>query len=645
MAYQPISLGTPNNNDGDSLYAGGVKINSNFSELYTALAGASGATLKITIGSTTPGTSTTLGWSNSLQAFVPTSSDAIRTLGSNSASAVFITNNTGVSGGVNSDLLGMPNTNYLQINGRQIYNIRARTTGTAVNTRAEVHFGLGLSNVTALSILTTSVLIRGLNGLEVYRAAAEDNAAYTKLLDSGSFTTSGVQLYLTPTLDFTSMSVGVRNGSDSSNALAHTGFVKLLLGQYALSSTTVRGVRGIVGQSSNLTGGIQFNVDGIYHPKHIEGLIYNYNTSNNVLTLVTGAAAHWSYSTSGVAGIDQTTAIAIVASYTPILRTFVSGWTPSYDAVGSTPAVIDATVIPNTWYYLYYIGCLQQHTIGSQTFYPGSSNVVVSSNRDIASVDAQLRAAGYGPAGPNGYWQVVRRIGPVKTDGQASPRLLPFNVKRIDHGGFEYYWGLQGNGYGATNGADTSYTVLAYPAVAGAPNPTMTNGAFSSIVGTVQVPRIFLSSDTLIVGGPTANYTSALLTTIPPIPGVTAHLTVRHRPSAAVPYIYFHGEAWTVNSSISALYPPFEVVRSTQSGITHIHNIQLPMSPDGCYIPDGTYGGAGILSVTTSAGQYLRYAMVAGETSTGVFTSAAQLGVNGSSLALGITVTGFRYAR
>jgi len=38
MAYQGISTGTtPNDNTGDSLFAGAIKINSNFTELYTAL--------------------------------------------------------------------------------------------------------------------------------------------------------------------------------------------------------------------------------------------------------------------------------------------------------------------------------------------------------------------------------------------------------------------------------------------------------------------------------------------------------------------------------------------------------------------------------------------------------------------------------
>ena len=616
MSYQSVNLGTPNNNDGDSLYAGGVKINANFAELYVALAGSSGAALKIALG-TTPGTSTTLSWNNALQQFVPSSSDAIRTLGAVTSSSLYLTNNSGVAGSPNNDLTGSPNTQYLFINGRQIYNARAYVTSTAANTRAEIHFGMGLSAVTSFSLYTTGAVVRGARGLTVYVNTAEDNAASSLVATS---TTSGIQLYQTPTLDLASMSTGVRTGSDSSMALCHTGFVALNLTKYVQSSTTITSQRGIVATGGQFSSSFAMMIDGIYHPKHCEGLIYNYNTINNVLTLVTGAACHWSYNTSGVAGLASISSIAMVASYTPILRTFTAGWTPEYNPTGSTPAVIDATVTTNTWYYLYYIGCLQQHTVGTLTFYPGSSNVVVSSNRDIASVDAQLRAAGYGPAGPNGYWQVVRRLGPVKTDSQASPRLVPFNVKRIDHGAFEYYWGLNSGPFNAAGGGDSSYTQ------------------------SLQVPQIYLSSQTVTVG-PTGNFTSALLTQVPPIPGITAFLTVRHRPSAAIPYMYLYGEAWTVNSSISALYPPFEVIRSVQSGVTTTHNIQLPLSPDGCYIPDGTYNGAGILSVMGNTGQTIRYAMVAGETGTGVYTSAAQLPINGSSLALSVAVTGFRYAR
>jgi hypothetical protein len=49
MAYQGISTGTsPNDNTGDSLLTGAVKINSNFGEIYNAL-GASSGTIPVTI--------------------------------------------------------------------------------------------------------------------------------------------------------------------------------------------------------------------------------------------------------------------------------------------------------------------------------------------------------------------------------------------------------------------------------------------------------------------------------------------------------------------------------------------------------------------------------------------------------------------
>lgn len=617
MSFQPISLGTPNNNDGDSLYAGGVKLNANFAELYTALAGSSGATIKIAVG-TSPLAGTTFNWITAQGVFAPSSSDALRTLGNFGYSGLYITNNAGVAGNGNSDLTGAPNTQYLYINGRQVMNARARVTSSLIATRAEFNFGLGLTNVTSVSIYTTSLVIRGSSGLEVYKALTEDTASYTPLLLSPS-TSTGIVLYQQPSLDFGTMAVGVRGGTDSSNAIAHTGFVALNLTKYPLSSTVVNARRGLLATASSLSTSISINIDGIYHPKHIEGLIYNYDTTGNKITLVTGAAAHWSYSTSGVAGIDGTTAIAIVASYSPITRTFDVGWTPDYNAAGSTYALIDSTVKQDTWYYLYYVGCLRQHTYNGQTFYPGSSNVVLSSNRDIASVDAQLNAAGWGPAGPNGYWQVVRRLGPVKTDAQASPRLRPFNIKRIDHGGFEYYWGLEANAWGGTAlGLDSNYYT------------------------TGQIPPVYNSSATVALSA----YTSSLLTQVPPLPGITAMMDVAHRPSAVIPFVALYGDTWTKNANVSTPKPPFQVIRHTTSGVTNRISIQLPMSPDGCYIPDGTYGGAGILEVfTTSVGQYIRYAMFAGDTSTGVISTPAYLAANGSSYSINFIVSGFRIAR
>lgn len=607
MSLQPINLGTPNNNDGDSLYAGGKKINENFAEIYENLGGSSSSNIKVEVGSS-PATSTGLFWKSADQAFVPASSNSIRTVGSVGQSALFLTNNSGVAGNADADLSSVANTLVAQIEGRNMFFLRTRSNTSVSTTRGSLDINLGNANVTSISVYTTSVVIRGFQGLEVYKASGEDTATYTPILSTTS-TATGITLYQTPVLDFSSMSAGVRQGSDSSNAIAHTGYVQVNLSKFAQTSVQVRAQRGVVNDSTSqsLSANSLFTIDGIYHPKHVEGLIYNYNTIDNKVTLVTGAAAHWSYSTSGVAGIAPTTAIAIVASYNPIIRTFTTGWTPQYTVTGSTPAVIDGSISPNTWYYLYYVGCLiYTSSLGTgvgNEFYPGSSNVVISSNRDIASVDAQLNAAGYG-----GVWQVVRRLGPVRSNA-AGTGIVPFNVKRIDHGGFEYYWGLQPNAAG-----DTSYTL------------TINTASSLKIVG---------SSATFTL----QDYNSAVLTAVPPIPGITAHLTVKHLTPAAstLPMVYMYGDSWTVNSSISALFPPFEYFRSEVTGITCTHNIQLPMIPDGCYIPDGVYGGAGLLSVTTSTGLRVRYIMqnAQNEGNKAVVTSTL----------LQITTTGFRIAR
>ena len=99
MTFQPINLGTPNNNDGDSLYTGGTKINANFSELYVSLAGSSSAALKIDVaGGAGAVTSTVLGWSSGHQEYIPTKPDSIRTSGAVSENSLFITDNSGISG-------------------------------------------------------------------------------------------------------------------------------------------------------------------------------------------------------------------------------------------------------------------------------------------------------------------------------------------------------------------------------------------------------------------------------------------------------------------------------------------------------------------------------------------------------------------
>ena len=73
MSLQSVNLGTPNNNDGDSLFAGGSKINANFVELYNALAGGSSNTLRIDLSSNTV-KGNTLRWSDAQSKFIAVSS-------------------------------------------------------------------------------------------------------------------------------------------------------------------------------------------------------------------------------------------------------------------------------------------------------------------------------------------------------------------------------------------------------------------------------------------------------------------------------------------------------------------------------------------------------------------------------------------
>ena len=165
MSYQPILLGTPNNNDGDSLYAGGVKLNANFVELYIALAGSTSNNLRIDLaGTSAPNRGDVLRWSTTSNKFVSGSSDAVKTWGTAGVSTLFITNNSG-SAGVNGEFTAAPNSVGLTVNGRSLFNILTRSTSTVALTRAELNLGLGLNWVTSVSIYTTSLVVRGRDGL------------------------------------------------------------------------------------------------------------------------------------------------------------------------------------------------------------------------------------------------------------------------------------------------------------------------------------------------------------------------------------------------------------------------------------------------------------------------------------------------
>lgn len=546
--YQQIQLGTPNNNDGDSLYAGGVKINSNFAEIYTALAGSSSGTIKLATG-TTPVLGQVLRYSVAQGKFVGSSSDVSKTLAAVGQSAWMLTNAAGVAGADN-EYSRAANAAYLDINGRMIFNILTRNTSVASNTRAEIHYGLGLGNVTSLSVYTTGVVVRGFNGLRVQTASSEDTASYTDVLTT---TSNGVILHGSPVLS----SNALKAAADNSAAIAHTGYVKENLANYPVSSTTISTNNGLVG-GGNLASNRILGIDPRYYPEYIDGLLFEADASN-VLRVRPGSAVHFSFSTTGATQISTTNNLAFVTVPSTLSRTWSTGWTTT----AGGPAIIDTTAsLPlSTWYYLYLIG--NQNS--------GATDFVVSSNRDIATVSSQL----FSVTGDANV-QIVRRIGCVRTDYQTTGQLTKFSAQRGGGNVVRVNWGLNaGNPTGLGRGVDTAYTTIA-----------------------TSLP-LYSSSQAITF----ASYASSILTAVPPIQGVTARISVGHDPSGTgvSPSLVLFPEAWV--SSSATTNPPWKVLRGGASAAYSIDNIELDMTPDNSTITDSQ-----LLSAVPAAGARIRHA-------------------------------------
>jgi hypothetical protein len=572
--YQQLQLGTPNNNDGDSLYAGGVKISNNFAELYTALAGSSGAAIKLATG-TTPVLGQVLRYSVVQDKFVGSSSDTMRTLAQAGHSAWMLTNALGVAG-ADGVYNRAANAAYLDINGRLILNVLTRNTSVSANTRAEIHYGLGLSNVTSLSVYTTGVVVRGFNGLQIQTASSEDTANYTNVLTT---TSNGVMLHGSPTLS----SNALKAVSDSSNAIAHTGYVKQNLINYPVSSTAINTNNGLVGGGSLATNRT-LSIDPRYYPDYIDGLLFEADASN-VLRVRPGSAVHFSYSTTGATQISTTNNLAFVSVPSTLSRSWSTGWTTT---VGG-PAIIDTTAsLPlSTWYYLFLIG--------NQT--TGVADFVVSANRDIASVSSQL----FSVTG-NANVQIVRRIGCVRTDYQTTGQLTKFSTQRVGGNVVRVNWGLNsGNPTGLGRGVDTAYTTVA-----------------------TSLP---LYSSSLAITY--ANYASSTLTAVPPIQGVTARILVGHDPAATgpTPLLAMFPEAWV--SSSATTNPPWRLSRGGAVGAYYLDDVALSMVPDNSVITDSQ-----LLSAVPAAGARIRHAFFRHTNAAGILTSNVLLySVHGFDLA------------
>ena len=558
MSFQAINLGTPNNNDGDSLYAGGVKLNNNFSEIYQALAGSTANTIKIDLSAGLV-TGNTLTYSSLQGKFVGVSSTGLRSLGNDGATRLFITNDTGLAG-VDSEITAAPNAAILEINGRRMFQFRARTTGSAVATRGEWHLGLGLNNVTSVSVYTTSVVVRGQAGLEVYVASAEDTASYTQLLTSSS---NGVRLYGSPVLD--TASGAAKPISDSSISIAHTGFVKSWTERYVNSSFTITVNNGLIGGGNLSSASRNIGIDPFYYPHLCQGFLYSYNSVSSLVTVTPGAATHYSFGTAGETHISTTSVLAIVSNSSTVNKSWTTGW-----AVGGSAALLDASVTADTWYYIYLIA--ENAT--------GRADIMLTSQKTIGGAASAL-------LGATASYSVVRRLGCVRTDSTASPVPLPFTVTKVADSTIHQSW--------------------ARLTVAGAINPgTAAHSTYRrQITTTAQITPLNTSTAATATA---ESFFSSNLTFVPPIPGVTAKLGVVYQPAfttqAPTLYLYSYG---LHHSSISTNVQgaPMEVIsRAPVTLLTSNTTIMLPMSPDREALTETLLGTTTIFPTT---GQTIRF--------------------------------------
>lgn len=574
MAYQPILLGTPNNNDGDSLYAGGVKLNSNFIELYNALAGSTSNNLRIDLtGAAAPNRGDVLRWSTVSNKFVGGSSDAVKTWGSSGVSTLFITNNSG-SAGVDGEFTAAPNSVGLTVNGRSLFNILTRNTSEVQLTRAELNLGLGLNWVTSVSIYTTSLVVRGRDGLWVFSASAEDVSSYTRLM----LTTGNSLVFEAAALS----GLAVKAATDSSLSVAHTGMVQGALSsnlsKFTQSSTAVSAGNGLIG-GGDLSTNRTVYLDPRLWPEHIEGLLYDVDLASTV-RVTPGSAVHFSYSTTGATRISETSLLAFVSTSSAMTRTWTTSWTT---AVGG-PAIIDS--IPggngprlNTWYYLFLLGNATN----------GAVDFAMSASRDIATVSSLVFTAA-----ATSSIQVVRRIGAVLTDNVTTGSFVRFNTQRGGGNTLKFNW-LATNG-SVLLGAGTSAGVQV----------ALGDTKLTTVVGTQATTTSLMA----VIGSSTTltnynEFTAATITQIPPMPGVTARLQVVHNPGTSAAVLFVYGEAFFSSNTAAARSPTYQAVRSLTTSVLNYHSISVPMVPDNNVISD-----AQIANVTTTSGARIRQIFV-----------------------------------
>lgn len=595
MALQTIFLGTPNNNDGDSLYAGGTKINANFIELYTQLAGAPSNALRIDCGTPLiglPVVGDVLGWSTINNQFIPSSSTMLKTLAGNGSSTLILTNNTGKAG-TDEEFTGIPNSLSLAINGRRMFGLVATTTGSTAASRGEWYIGMGNPLATSLAITTRGVSVGGVDGLRVYRNAAEENSVSSTLLSTGS---SGIILYNTPIIN----SADYKAPSDSSGTVVHSGFVQNAISRrrFANGTSTVTGARGLAG-GGTLEQDRQLVPDMRFFAGQISGLSYNFRGSPARMVIQPGAAAHYSFSVTGATVISSTEVRAFVSVPTEMVRSWNNDSVWSDSNSNANIEIINAA----TWYYVYLI-------VNNSN---GVADFIITDARSYVGAESKLAQASGGAS-----YSVVRRLGAFKTG--ADINAIPFvtstagNILRFDYA-------LYGAGPGHSPLVET--TAFTVTALAGL---TPVQGLLHSSVATTASVAL---------------YSSILVRSLPPLPGVIANFDIIHATTQITNAVAFFGEPW-VSSGATAYgstlgNSPTQIVRDTVASVTSTHVRTLSVSPDTNLITDAALAGSTVWA--SNSGVNIRYAIVGKNTAGQAFANTA------TPSYLGWDVRGFEIAR
>lgn len=565
MAVQLILLGTPNNNDGDSLYAGGSKINANFTELYTQLSGAVGNVLRIDLGSPlvdAPVTGDVLGWSVSKGQFIPSSSNMLRTGSGNGSSVLILTNNTGRAG-VDEEYTGQANALELILNGRRIWDVRAASTGTVATTRGIWNIGMGNPQATSLSITTRGISVGGVDGLIVYRNNAEENNVSSTMLSTGS---SGIILHGTPIIN----SANYRAGSDSSGAIIHSGFVQDAISRrgFANSTSNFVGVRGLFG-GGTLAADRELTLDHRAFRRHIHGLAFNFRGSSRLI-VHPGGATHYSFSTTGSTAISSTEVRAFVVAPAEIQREWSNTATWAAD---NTQACLD-TIIADAWYYVYLVAEVNT----------GQADFVVTNSSSYAATEIKVQNA-------NAQYRVIRRLGCFRTNENA---ITPFPfVSTVESDGTlrVMYTRL---GLGVRHGSSMTTTSFSKTAlVAGEASAT---GLITSSTATTAT---------------VTQFSSVLVKYVPPLPGITAEMNVIHNTAHVQMAVAFLGEPWVSSGAVSTSLENtagLQFIRDSVANVTSMTTKTLSVSPGHDVISDALLAGSTIWAATS--GTVFRYVVV-----------------------------------